>query len=326
MRITVVIPIYNVSDFIVRCIDSVKSQTFKGEIECLLVDDCGQDDSMVKALEATEAHAPNIQFEILKHDKNRGLSAARNTGIIAATGEYIYFLDSDDEITPKCLELLADKISEYPGIELVQGTTKTLPKDDDYYSIKQYKNIKYIEGNERIRQEYYKMSNGIPVNAWNKLVSLEFIRRNNLYFKEGIIHEDQHWMFHVARCLRTIAFVQYDTYLHYRNETSIMKSSSMLKSNRHWGILLLDIIDKIDEPMFDMQLAKYMVFYISRYNRRDGLTEYETLYEKFAVLLDQRGYHKISKIFRIWHSHNNVVLRVMLRTYCKQIMAKKKSN
>ena len=82
------------------------------DIECVLVDDASVDDSMVKCQKLIDEYDGPIQFRLLHHEKNRGLSAARNTGTKAATGEYVFYLDSDDEITSDCIEkmmLLAEK-------------------------------------------------------------------------------------------------------------------------------------------------------------------------------------------------------------------------
>ena len=106
MKITIVIPVYNVAPYIKDCLASVMKQTYKGEIECLLIDDCGTDNSMGVVSQVLKDYSGKIDFRIYRHKYNRGLSAARNTGIEHATGEYIYFLDSDDEITSDCMEKL----------------------------------------------------------------------------------------------------------------------------------------------------------------------------------------------------------------------------
>ncbi len=91
MKITIVIPIYNVAPYISDCLHSVMNQTYQGEIECLLIDDCGLDNSMEVAENVLSNYHGKIKFRIYHHEYNRGLSAARNTGIEHATGEYIYF-------------------------------------------------------------------------------------------------------------------------------------------------------------------------------------------------------------------------------------------
>lgn len=105
-RISIIIPVYNVEPYIADCLQSVMCQTYKGTIECILVDDCGTDDSMqIAELLIAEYNGP-VEFKVLHHERNRGLSAARNTGTEAAKGEYIYYLDSDDWIDDNSIATL----------------------------------------------------------------------------------------------------------------------------------------------------------------------------------------------------------------------------
>ena len=99
MKISVIIPVYNVAPYIAACLQSVMRQTAQAALECILVDDCGPDNSMEVVNETLKSYNGPVDFKIVRHTQNRGLSAARNTGMAAATGDYIYFLDSDDEIT-----------------------------------------------------------------------------------------------------------------------------------------------------------------------------------------------------------------------------------
>ena len=87
------------SDYIERCIMSVMNQTYSGPIECILVDDCSPDDSIFKCQKLINNYLGNIEFKIIRHKENLGLSGARNTGTKISCGEYLFYLDSDDEIT-----------------------------------------------------------------------------------------------------------------------------------------------------------------------------------------------------------------------------------
>ena len=100
MKVSIIIPVYNVSAYIERCVKSVMKQTYSGDIECILVNDATPDDSIDIAKRLIADYNGPIQFRILNHEHNKGFSATRNTGIDAATGDYLYFFDSDDEITP----------------------------------------------------------------------------------------------------------------------------------------------------------------------------------------------------------------------------------
>ena len=119
-KVSIVIPVYNVEPYIEECLQSVMRQTYLGMMECILVDDCGTDNSMGIAEQLIEAYNGPIDFKVLHHEHNRGVSAARNTGIDAACGEYIFFLDSDDWISDDCIERLTQPL-EFEKYDFVVG-------------------------------------------------------------------------------------------------------------------------------------------------------------------------------------------------------------
>ena len=109
--VSVIIPVYNVSPYVEECLKSVMDQTYK-RLEVIIVDDCGTDDSMEKVERMLQDYAGEISFSILHHDCNRGLSAARNTGIDACHGDFISFIDSDDYVMPTLYETLVRAIQD----------------------------------------------------------------------------------------------------------------------------------------------------------------------------------------------------------------------
>ena len=118
-KVSIIIPVYNVELYILKCLESVAAQTMSEGVECILVDDCGKDNSVRIAEDFIRCYQGNIEFVLLHHEHNGGLSAARNTGVRAAKGEYVYFLDSDDEIMPNCMELLYSRVEKYGTVDLV---------------------------------------------------------------------------------------------------------------------------------------------------------------------------------------------------------------
>ena len=118
--VSIIIPVFRISGYIQRCIESVINQTYK-DIECIIVDDGTQDDSIEKCEKLIKEYKGPIIFKIIHHEVNRGLSAARNTGTDAATGKYLYYLDSDDYISSNCIEKLVSYAIEDESIEMVQG-------------------------------------------------------------------------------------------------------------------------------------------------------------------------------------------------------------
>lgn len=217
MKITIVIPVYNVEAYIEDCLKSVAAQTYKGDIECIIVDDCTPDGSCTIIEHFIKDYDGAIEFKLLHHTVNRGLSAARNTGIDAATGEYVYFLDSDDEITPDCIELLAAPLKK-EKYDFVIG---------DYTTIGHRKGIPplMLEDNTKLKDEDIRnsyLSGQWYVMAVNKLCNIEFIRKEKLNFKEGLINEDEIWSFQLACTAKSMYVVKKETYKYKIRISSIM--------------------------------------------------------------------------------------------------------
>lgn len=218
IKISIIVPVYNVERYIRECFESIAAQTYEGELECIFVDDCGQDGSMALLERLIASYKGNIQFSILHHEHNRGLSAARNTGIEHATCDYLYFLDSDDSITPDCIERLAALAEKYSGVDIVQGSARCTWKA---LSMKGKNAPEFSNDAAWIRIGFLRRST-IPVTAWNKLVRTELIKEYQLYFEEGLIHEDDLWSFLLSKHVKSIAFCEEETYLYRENAAGIM--------------------------------------------------------------------------------------------------------
>ena len=106
-KVSVIVPIYNVERFIERCVKSLMEQTLQ-DVEYIFVDDAATDNSM-KILAATLSIYSDQNIRILVHQENKGLPAARNTGLAVATGEYVFHCDSDDYMEKDMLEALYKK-------------------------------------------------------------------------------------------------------------------------------------------------------------------------------------------------------------------------
>lgn len=221
MKISIIIPIYNVAAYITRCLTSITSQTYKN-IECILIDDCGTDDSMQIAEEFIENYNGTILFSSFHHEKNRGQSAARNTGIQKASGEYLYFIDSDDTITNDCIETLVGLAQKYPNADYIQGNTVTGFKELMPHHFR-CTVPEYCDDKEKL--EELVLSSTITT-IWNKLIKLSFLKDNNLLFPEGIIMEDTYWSYFLAKKVKAVAFTNKGIYNYYINGISTINNSS----------------------------------------------------------------------------------------------------
>ena len=236
MKISVIIPVYNVAPYIAACLQSVMRQTTQAALECILVDDCGPDNSMEVVSETLQSYSGPIDFKIVRHTQNRGLSAARNTGLAAATGDYIYFLDSDDEITPDCIERLSAPLQKEPydltigecRIEggSLPGVALQLPEGTvlrDREILHAYR-----------LQQWYMMS-------VNKLYRTAFLRSNALQFKEGILHEDELWSFQIASLATSLVVITHETYIYKLRQGSITTNTVSPKSLSSLNTILAEM-------------------------------------------------------------------------------------
>ncbi len=222
VSISIIVPVYKVEKHIERCLYSVFRQDYEGEMECILVDDCSPDGSMAIADSLLDRYTGRIRFKKLHHERNRGLSAARNSGTLAAEGDYLFYLDSDDEIMPGAISSLVELALKYPGVDVIYG---------DWYVCRRHNVLQnapwlqeYIDNKDRIIPTL--ISDGlVSMTAPNKLIRTEFIRKHSLYFREGISHEDELFNYFMAEALGSIAVSFVPTYVYYLNPNGITSNS-----------------------------------------------------------------------------------------------------
>lgn len=242
--ISIIIPVYNVAPYVEKCFRSVMNQTMAEGVECIIVDDCGQDNSMEIVERLVEEYHGNIYFRILHHEHNRGLSAARNTGIDAAKGDYVYFLDSDDWIIPECIELLVNCLNKYPDSQIVFAGAESTNENYGWldYTKKQLQD--YSKDRARLQLSMLRRFD-FGMTVWNKLIAREFIISNGLYFVEGIIHEDEVWNFEASKYIQSASFVKHNTYIYNIHDNSIATNSNdeirWERLSKLWLVLMLKL-------------------------------------------------------------------------------------
>ena len=151
---SVIIPVYNKEKYVQAAIQSVLNQTFT-DFELLLVDDCSKDNSKNEA-----AKIISTQIKIIEHTENKGLSASRNTGIKNATGNFIAFLDADDEWKPEFLATIKSLISTFPEAQLFATNYEELYAD----GVKIINNQKLSTlGNEFLVSNFFELNLGKPI-------------------------------------------------------------------------------------------------------------------------------------------------------------------
>ena len=227
ISISLIIPVYKVSAYIERCLKSVIKQTYN-YFECILVDDASPDDSIAKCERIIADYDGPIQFRILHHQQNRGLSAARNTGTDAAMGDYILFIDSDDIISNDCVEKLMAPVLKDHTIEMVFGGSIKF-SDNGLITLPYNFKLEREEytTNEAVRYFYFNPKHHYVVAAWNKLISKSFFDNHQLKFKEGQLWEDVLLTFYVMKYLKHLVSIPDITYFYYIRPDSITNGTNM---------------------------------------------------------------------------------------------------
>lgn len=299
MKVSIIIPVFHVEKFIQRCVASVLKQNYR-PLEVIFVDDASCDKSLELAKqEIRKQNNVGIEFQYIIHEKNQGLSAARNTGIKSATGNYLYFLDSDDAITEDAIDVLVKKLDKYPDSDIVHGRM-VLENGADYHHLSNYISKEFVSSNELIRKWHFSLNPLLPDSACDKLIKKTLITDNNLYFKKGIIFEDTHWVNRVVKKLYYISYASSPTYIRYINPGTIMTSLSKNKEMKNLGIVLEDLISEIDEPCYDAQLFSYFKRFLVFYDFSGGAYGFSQLYQKFNKLFFSRGYYTLAIVLLLY--------------------------
>lgn len=259
ISISIIIPAYNVEPFITRCLDSIDSQDYQGNMECIVVDDCSTDESLNIINKYKESHTNSkVKYKIIHHKKNKGVSVARNNALNIATGDYIYFVDGDDYLHPNALSLLAAQVEQHPGIDMVMGYFC-----DDcnqiYRDIDIYKRQQFINNPEWIQYAFLRLDGEFNITSTDKLTRREFLIEKNISFPPGIvIHEDNHWLYQVLTKIKTFALIFEKTYIRYINPDSATHTINKQNERENWYRIIYDYSKNIQKPLRKLKLGRFM--------------------------------------------------------------------
>ncbi|WP_374441832.1 glycosyltransferase family 2 protein [Epilithonimonas sp.] len=234
-KISIIIPLYNAKNYIARCLDSVKAQTYR-DFEVIVINDKSKDNSWT-VLNNYVTENLDIDFKIIDNEVNLGLSKTRNKGMDLAAGDYILFMDNDDTLANEySLEYFIEMTENDPDIVL--GKTRFLlndvPKESNYHTLKNKKET--YSGNE-ILDGFF--SGEWAVTAWNKLYKTDFLKKNHLKFLDDLLHEDELWAFETAVAAKKINFLEQETYVYYSlSNPNSMTATVGLKNIEHYLITL----------------------------------------------------------------------------------------
>lgn len=260
MTISIIVPVYNVEPYISHCLQSIIDQEDCGSIiECIFVDDCTSDNSFSIIQTKLKDYNGSIDFVFLKHQYNKGLSAARNTGIDAAKGQYVYFLDADDWLPHNALSKLINILQANPNVDFVSGNNYN-------------RRDKCSEPSRKLEQTFltnFQLRKGllndqdITCTAWNKLIKIQLLKEHK--FPVGIIFEDIYWAYFLFKDVQCAIAIPDITYIYENEHINSITNTSKSKENASLHMRSICVIGNaiLDYSYKDLHID--CMFYLFRF-------------------------------------------------------------
>ena len=281
---SIVIPAYQVEEYIEECLMSIITQDFD-KYEIVLVNDGSRD----LTPEICEVYKKKYKSVKVVHQENKGLSEARNTGIRNAEGEYIIFVDSDDKIVPHSLKYLSEEIERNEFPEVIINRRITLLPDGSERECAYLFDKNKLENMENA-MVYRKLQelNECWLGAWIFVVKREFLYNKKLFFYPGIYHEDEEW---VPRLMLNARKIAYNNECLYINRIDREGSITQKKNIKRIfdKILIVDLLNSEkenerygvnDKAVFEERIQKLVFGCLS------DLSEYKEEKEYNKLLVD----------------------------------------
>lgn len=269
--ISVIVPVYNVENYVKKCVWSIQKQTY-ANLEIILVDDGSTDSSGVIC---DELRASDERIKVI-HKKNGGLSDARNIGIENATGEFLNFVDSDDYLSAECIDTLYKLISKYNADISVVRLYKTYTRECNEKSA--YEKVKMYTKQDAIREMLY--ARDFTASACAKLYKRELFE--SIRFPYGKLSEDVFTIYDVINQAEQIVYSNKIGYYYYTRPGSIINSKF---SSRQ-----MDVVEALAILSKNIPLERYNL--IEAYASQ--------MLECTLTLLDQDPTDYDIRKFRIW--------------------------
>ena len=273
--LSVIIPVFNVEDYLSKCIDSLFKTPGIEDIEIILIDDGSTDNSGKLADRLAEEYS-NIR---VFHRNNEGPSAARNFGIREARGTYVSFVDSDDEVVPNLfakvikLAVISDSDMFLWDSELtVEDGGSLASKKEDFFSHAGLEKTERTYGGKELLEVLIRNCGNFVATVWLGAYKRSYLMDNGFYFEPGLIHEDEYWVPKVMINAKSIHYIPEKIYRYRIRKGSIMNPKSK------------DLRDHVDS---------LMKIYPSLYEYYDEVLAGEPLKELIEANLTKKYLHMI---------------------------------
>ena len=275
-KISVILPVYNVEEYLRKCINSILNQTYKN-FELIIIND-GSTDNCPSICDEYKNIDNRIQ---VIHQENKGLSVARNVGIDLSKGKYITFIDSDDYIDSKYIEILYNLITEYDADISICHHTKIYNKT---LIIKTHKEKEYKKEILSKKEAYKKMILDKEINfmVWGKLYKKNIFSKTR--FIENVFYEDMYIATDIIEAANIIIKTNYTGYFYRQRPQSITNS---LLTYKHF-----DLIDATDK------FSKFMQIHYPNLNNYTNKKKYLSYFVIYRKTLFNKKFKKERNLLR----------------------------
>ena len=317
-KLSIIIPIYNVGDYISECLDSILHQSFK-DLEVICVNDGSTDNS----LDILNRYKESDNRVIIIDKANEGSGVARNYGLGVARGEYVYFVDADDILIDNALQIIVDTADAKKTDILIFGAYSYYDgkKKNGGYSANKlpWKYLNKVFSAQDIKRSIFKF----PSTAWTKLYRRDFLVKNNIKFQEIRAGQDQLLFFHSMIKAQRIALLPKNLYCYRKNRSGAITASK--KKQNYSPIYVFSAIEKLlrDEGVFEEYKWVFVSGYFSKATswlgkfREDMKAGYFDEYMKLLKHI-QKAYP-----FGWWIRFNPTITDSYCKLKIKQFVAKK---
>lgn len=311
--VSVIIPAYNCERYIVKSVSSVLNQTYSN-IEIIIIDDGSTDNTPMLCDELEVLHS-NI---VVVHKKNEGVSVARNVGLRHATGEYIVFIDADDEMMPDMVSFLLENIESEKadisicGVRIIEPDGRMM---DEFGTGKK----EVLQSEEALKRMLLGMN--FNTGLWTKMFRKHTIK--DVLFEKGIrMHEDKYFIFRALLTSKVIVIEDVSKYIYVRNDASVTKRAF----NDRWFDISI-ITEKIQNDILKFRpglasavyfhsLQNYYVLLNMVARKKEIKRQYNTQFHKVLELYKKLPVECISQTKSISRKVNFLLLKYCPSIYC----------
>jgi glycosyltransferase involved in cell wall biosynthesis len=324
MRVAIVVPVYNAQNYIAECFYAIDAQTYK-DVEAVFVDDCSTDNSkeiLRKLLRERKAAGKSV-YKLIEHETNKNVSAARNSGIEYVLGrhknggekvDFIMFIDSDDIITPNCVEHLIKYAKKYPAAQIIQGAHISVPNEywnkmfsqrmsDKHWNIiyetlilktkrKNYEEVIDAASCGIIKfwlQNFRIYENIALLGVWAALYDCRLIEENNILFDKNLPNtQDVYFRYLSFKYARQVVLEHTPVYIYRGVEGSLSNKKDKYQRISCWLYCIEKIMaDANDSNLYD-ELLLFWCFKWSQIWVDECKTEKEkTLVAQYLKVLNE---------------------------------------